>query len=156
MMNADWMQARIAELERVNATLVAERDEAIALRDKVIADLRVSWDDANTFLKARDAAVRERDAEVKRRQNFASAVILTEHDLDEARYWRDLWKRAAHRLWRESGREFRMLVASLYGSPATRRVEGIDLFGRDDIDDDLPLMGAAWGASAPHHDPDHP
>ena len=27
-MNADWMQARIAELERVNAALVAERDDA--------------------------------------------------------------------------------------------------------------------------------
>jgi len=137
-MNADWMQARIAELERVNAALVAERDAAV---EKQVHWMEVSTSWVNRCAVAhreRDAAVRELGVEVERRLMAVRDVNYLADQCHLLRRWSALWKRAAHRLWRESGREFRMLVASLYGSPATRRAEGIDLFGRDDIEDDDP------------------
>jgi len=94
-MNADWMQARIAELERVNAALVAERDAAV---EKQVHWMEVSTSWVNRCAVAhreRDAAVRELGVEVERRLMAVRDVNYLADQCHLLRRWSALWKRAA-------------------------------------------------------------
>jgi hypothetical protein len=88
-MNADWMQARIAELERANVDLVAERDEAM----NMLADIEIAMNcvgsEMDKVVKETDAAVRERDAAVQETHRLLDQVANWQRAYDEMKRDRD-------------------------------------------------------------------
>jgi len=130
-MDAKWMQARIATLERDNAALTAERDEAVRERDAKV-ERRVAGARAH---RPRADQLEDDDpfnvygplnpeTEAELREWIAAQTV---EQLTNTRAWRDLWKRAAKRrrdwhleLVHKLGRdEFWQVMARGYHAPGT-------------------------------------